>query len=174
MSAPTDRADPPMAEPGKRKPGGDVGGMQTSVDAGVADSLQRSSERADEPAVGRASTGDASGGGSGPRLDLGGRNAPGSAPGAADRNDRPASDDRAASNAISRGAAPNRGGAGATSNDDDEDEWRHEPIAPIDEGNPLKSLGKAVGDTVTGSGPDASTSTSRSTSTPKTTPTRSR
>jgi len=172
MSVPTDRGSPPMAEPGKRKPGSDVGGMQASADAGVADSLQRSSERADEPPVGRASTGDASGGGAGPRIDLGGKNAPGSAPGAADRKDRPASDDRAASNASSRGAAPNRGGAGATSNDDDEDEWRHEPIAPIDEGNPLKSLGQAVGDTVTGSGPDAATPTS--TSTPKTPPTRSR
>jgi hypothetical protein len=37
---------------------------------------------------------------------------------------------------------------------DDEDEWRHEPVAPVDESNPLRSLGKAVGDTVTGSGPD--------------------
>ena len=37
--------------------------------------------------------------------------------------------------------------------DDDEDEWRHEPIAPVDESNPLRSLGKAVGDTVTGSDP---------------------
>lgn len=37
--------------------------------------------------------------------------------------------------------------------DDDEDEWRHEPIAPVDETNPLRSLGKAVGDTVTGSDP---------------------
>ena len=35
--------------------------------------------------------------------------------------------------------------------EDDEDEWRHEPIAPVNEANPLRSLGKAVGDTVTGS-----------------------
>jgi len=47
-------------------------------------------------------------------------------------------------------AAPRGGAAGTTSNAADEDEWRHEPVAPVDEGNPLKSLGKAVGDTVTG------------------------
>ena len=40
--------------------------------------------------------------------------------------------------------------------DDDEDEWRHEPIAPVDERNPLKSLGKAVADTVTGGSETAS------------------
>jgi hypothetical protein len=39
---------------------------------------------------------------------------------------------------------------------DDEDEWRHEPVAPVDETNPLKSLGEAVGDVVTGSGKDTS------------------
>ena len=39
----------------------------------------------------------------------------------------------------------------ATHADDDEDEWRHPPVAPVDESNPLKSLGKAVSDTVTGS-----------------------
>jgi hypothetical protein len=55
-------------------------------------------------------------------------------------------------------AAPDRGAAGATSNDED-DEWRHEPIAPIDEGNPLRSLGNAVGDAVTGSGADSSAPT---------------
>ena len=33
---------------------------------------------------------------------------------------------------------------------DDEDEWRHEPLAPVDERNPLKSLGRAVADVATG------------------------
>ncbi|HZW73129.1 MAG TPA: hypothetical protein VFF43_06255 [Caldimonas sp.] len=33
--------------------------------------------------------------------------------------------------------------------DEDEDEWRHEPIAPVDERNPLKSLGRAVADVAT-------------------------
>ena len=41
--------------------------------------------------------------------------------------------------------------------EDDEDEWRHEPVAPVNEPNPLRSLGKAVGETVTGSDPDTST-----------------
>lgn len=45
--------------------------------------------------------------------------------------------------------------------DDDEDEWRHEPVAPVDEPNPLRSLGKAVGDTVTGSGADTPASPKR-------------
>jgi hypothetical protein len=40
--------------------------------------------------------------------------------------------------------------------DDDEDEWRHEPVAPVDERNPLKSLGRAVADVATGGSPDAS------------------
>ena len=39
--------------------------------------------------------------------------------------------------------------------EDDEDEWRHEPVAPVNEPNPLRSLGKAVGETVTGSDPAA-------------------
>ena len=37
--------------------------------------------------------------------------------------------------------------------DDEEEEWRHEPIAPVDQPNPLRSLGEAVGETVTGSKP---------------------
>ena len=41
--------------------------------------------------------------------------------------------------------------------EDDEDEWRHEPIAPVNEANPLRSLGKAVGETVTGSDPGTDT-----------------
>ena len=45
--------------------------------------------------------------------------------------------------------------AAKRNDDDDEDERRHAPVAPVDEQNPLKSLAKAVGDTVTGS--DAST-----------------
>ena len=40
--------------------------------------------------------------------------------------------------------------------DDDEDEWRHEPVAPVDERNPLKSLGHAVANVATGGSPDAS------------------
>ena len=159
MSAPRDRNDPPLAEPGKRPTGADVGGVAATPQSGVADWAQRSAERGEDPAIGRASTGDASGGASGPRIDLGGKDAPGTAPGAAARTDRPASDDRATAKP---GAPPRAEGteshAGARRNDDDdEDEWRHEPIAPVDESNPLRSLGKAVGDTVTGSGPNTPT-----------------
>jgi hypothetical protein len=112
MSAPINPADPPMAEPGKRPSGGDVGGALAAPDAGVADEIQRSTERAE------------AGAGTPPR----------SAPRAAGRG--------AVADASTRDA-------------DDEDEWRHPRVAPVDESNPLKSLGKAVGDTVTGSEIDA-------------------
>jgi len=155
MSAPVNPSDPPMAEPGKRPTGADVGGVSGSHPAGVADWAQRSTERGEEPATGRASTGDAAGAATGPRIDRGGQAAPGSAPGTSARSERPASEDRAtpprAGHAQSQGAGQR--GAARDPNDD-EDEWRHEPIAPIDESNPLRSLGQAVGDAVTGSGPE--------------------
>ena len=44
-------------------------------------------------------------------------------------------------------------GGAKRGDEDDEDEWRHEPIAPVDQPNPLRSLGEAVGETVTGSKP---------------------
>ena len=37
----------------------------------------------------------------------------------------------------------------ANADDDDEDQWRHEPVAPVDERNPLKSLGRAIADVAT-------------------------
>ena len=43
-----------------------------------------------------------------------------------------------------------RANAGAAK-DDEDDEWRHPPIAPVDEGNPLKSLGRAIADVATSS-----------------------
>ena len=155
MSAPNNPADPPMSEPGKRASGSDVGGVAAAPQTGVADWAQRSAERGEAPAIGRASTGDAAAA-TGPRIDRGGKDAPGSAPGASARPDRPASDDRATPLAGSRrgsatGAAPAEGRRNA---DEDEDEWRHEPIAPVDEPNPLRSLGKAVGETLTGSDQD--------------------
>jgi len=76
------------------------------------------------------------------------------APGSA--ADRPAADDRARTPA---GAAR---AAGRTAVDsDDEDEWRHEPVAPVDERNPLKSLGRAVADVATGGAEDTSQDTSK-------------
>jgi hypothetical protein len=50
----------------------------------------------------------------------------------------------------SKGSAGRRGYAG----DDEEEEWRHDPVAPVDETNPLKSFGKAVADTLTGPSQD--------------------
>jgi hypothetical protein len=120
MSAPSDSADPPMAEPGKRPSGADVGGPHATTTSGVADWAQRSTEQRDETS-------------------------------------RPASSESARGNAAAGGAAAQRGPKrGDAQTDDDEEEWRHEPVAPVDETNPLRSLGKAVGDAVTGSGPDAS------------------
>ena len=75
MNAPANPADPPMAEPGKRPTGADVGGVRRRADAGVADAMQRSSERADEPAIGRAD-GDAGGGGERARIDPAARPSP--------------------------------------------------------------------------------------------------
>ena len=62
---------------------------------------------------------------------------------------RPAADERASPPSQ---AAPRR--ANAQNDEDDEDEWQHEPVAPVDERNPLKSLGRAVADVATG-GSDA-------------------
>ena len=88
--------------------------------------------------------------------DLVGKAAPASAPGTSARSDRPASDDRATPpRSGQRGGATGAADA-APQRDDDEDEWRHEPVAPVDEPNPVRSLGKAVGETVTGSDPDTS------------------
>ncbi len=155
MTAPTHPDDPPMAEPGKRTSGSDVGGVRSTTQGGVADWAQRSTERSEEPATGRAATGDAAGGAADPRVDLGGKGAPGSAAGASARSERPPPEERATPRpAPMRPAGTGAGDAGARRNDkgdDDEDEWRHEPVAPVDEKNPLRSLGKAVGETLTGS-----------------------
>jgi hypothetical protein len=111
MTIPADPRDPPLAEPGKRPFGADVGGMRATAEPGVAEAAQRSSERGDRPAP--------------------------------DERPTPAADPK-------RGppSAPAR--AGSNADDGDEDEWRHEPVAPVDERNPLKSLGEAVADTLTG------------------------
>jgi hypothetical protein len=119
MNAPVNPTDPPMAEPGKRPTGGDVGGVIAAPQTGVADSAQRSKEKGGNPAPGRARGGDP-------------------APG------------RVGSGT----AAPE---ASAQREEDDEDDRRHEPVAPVDEPNPLRSLGKAVGETVTGSDPGTDT-----------------
>jgi len=140
-----------MAEPRPAREGADVGGMASTADAGLERATQRSMESADADPVGPASTGNASGGAEAPRTDLGGKEEPGSAGGARAPTRRPAADDRAAVVAgAAASASPRSPGGNRSGHDDDEDEWRHPPVAPVDEG-PLESLGKAVGDPLTGS-----------------------
>jgi hypothetical protein len=151
MSAPRNK-DP---LPASRDAGSDVGGILANADGGLADAAQRSMERADS-AMGRASTGDASGGAHDPRLDLGGTNEPGAADTPLSHAERPRSDDRATPRAdqSAGNATPARAGAPSArthTGDDDEDAWRHEEVAPVDEENPLKSFGRAVADTITNS-----------------------
>jgi hypothetical protein len=143
-----------MAEPRPAPEGADVGGMRSTADAGLGRATQRSTEHAEADPVGPASTGNASGGAAAPRLDLGGKAEPGSAPGTTDATRRPAADDRAAPAGAGAAGDERRGGGSpgrsSASSDDDEDEWRHEPRQPVDE-SPLKSFGKSIGETLTGS-----------------------
>jgi hypothetical protein len=149
--------DPPLAEPAAQQSGNEVGGMRASTDRGFGDATQRTMEHADGSALGRASTGDGSGGATDPRPDLGGKNEPGSADTASSHPERATSDDRATPQA---GAvhATRRGNVDAAGDDrdDDSDPWRHERVAPVDERNPLKSLGRAVADTLADGAEDAS------------------
>jgi hypothetical protein len=150
MSAPRDKTGRPLAEPASQQSGSEVGGMRATADRGIADSTQRSMEHADDSAIGRASTGDASGGARDPRLDLGGTNEPGAADTPLSHADRPPSDDRATPRAKAPRTDPRKTTrSNRTGDDDEDDEWRHEPIAPVDEKNPLESLGRAVADTLT-------------------------
>jgi hypothetical protein len=147
-----------MAEPRPAPEGADVGGMSSTADAGLGRATQRSTERAEADPLGPASTGNASGAAQSPRLDLGGKNEPGSAPGTTRPADRPAADDRAARDGSpgsrSRGQPGDSRGdrrtASAPTGEEDEDEWRHEPREPVDE-SPLESFGKSIGETLTGS-----------------------
>jgi len=148
-----------MAEPRPAPDGADVGGMHSTADAGLGRATQRSTEHAEADPLGPASTGDASGGAQTPRLDLGGKAEPGSAPGTTGPTGRPAADDRAVRDAgpgtpgnEQRGgpAGERRASASPRNEDEDEDEWRHEPREPVDE-SPLESFGKSIGETLTGS-----------------------
>lgn len=162
MNHPDDK-NRPMAEADKQRSGASVGGMAASADAGISDALQKKSERQDETSRGRAATGQGAGAGAEPRLDLGGKNEPGSAAGTSARSQRPASEDRASASTgksqAAESAKPSSPAAPAGSarptkgRDDEEDEWRHEPVAPNDE-NPLESLGRSVTEAITGSGGD--------------------
>ena len=122
----TDPADKPRTtpEPGQPAADGNLGGMLSTADRGLADALQSSSERGD----------------------LGGKNEPGSAPGAtgpagpaAAAEGRAQGTDRvrrgnAASSGTAAGRAPLPGA---------------DPAPPRDEG-PLESFGRAISEVVTG------------------------
>ncbi len=146
MSDPRDKSRPMAGKDGQR-PGADVGGIRETADAGLGDALERRAERRDEDPRGRAATGEGFGAATAPhpRVDLGGKSAPGSAGSTSGASERSASEDR---------ATPVRGEAGGAPTPDDEDEWRHEPVAPVDE-SPLKSLGRSVSEVVTGTLDDA-------------------
>ena len=144
MASTREQGRPPMAEPGRRDTGASTGGIARNADGGLADALQRSSERGDDDATGAATTGEGLSGGTEPRLDLGGKNEPGSASGAdvpigsagASATPRP---DRAQT--ASRPSPRHEGGGTATRN--------HADTEPPDEG-PLESLGRAIGEPLTG------------------------
>lgn len=166
MTLPRTPADPPMAEPGKRPSGADVGGMRATADGGLADATQRDTERRDENQTGRASVGDASGGAADPRVDLGGTPQPGASGDASGASDRPASETRASapsagtpsgggSRRMAGGTASSDASTAGAAFDDEEGQWRHPPVAPKDAKSPVESLGKAIGDVVTGSVDDA-------------------
>lgn len=146
MSQPHDDEAKPMTERSEVRSGAEIGGIRKTMAGGLADAFERKSERRDDPATGTASTGDAVGGAE--RLDLGGTNEPGSAPGGdapsadgsaaqrpatRDRSDRPAPPQGKPVPARDRTIAPNA----------------HNPNEPPDEG-PVESFGRAVSEVVTG------------------------
>jgi hypothetical protein len=168
----------PLAEPGRQRPGADVGGMAANAEGGLQDALQRRTERRDDDPTG-ATIGSASAGGLEPRLDLGGKAEPGSAAGA------PAPDRSGPGSPTARhaGVAAGTTGPGFGNGGDQGrragapgDAWRataspsrphasgadashrsdqgsgsvaHDPDEPPDEG-PLESLGRAVSEALTG------------------------
>ena len=141
------RSARPLSEPGRERPGADVGGIAANADGGLQDALQRRMQRRDDDPTG-ATIGSASAGGREPRLDLGGKAEPGSAAGAPapDQSASDAATPRSGGDASGRThpssgrtVAGNRG-AGSVA---------HDPDEPPDEG-PIESLGRAVSEVVKG------------------------
>ena len=145
----------PMVEPGPSR-GADVGGIASNADGGLRDALQRSSERGDDDAIGGATIGQGASAGSVPRLDLGGKSEPGSAPGApapsrrAPSEEAPA-DDRTEGSVENADGGRERSDAGRadTVAPDGAGTAGHDPDEPPDEG-PIESLGRSVSEVVTG------------------------
>ena len=98
------RSARPLSEPGRERPGADVGGIAANADGGLQDALQRRTERRDDDPTG-ATIGSASAGGREPRLDLGGKAEPGSAAGAPAPDRSSAGSPTAGHPAVAAGAA---------------------------------------------------------------------
>lgn len=145
MSTPREDAPKPMAERGAARTGAETGGIRETMAGGLGDALEREAERRDDPATGTASTGDAVGGAE--RLDLGGKDEPGSAPG----GDAPS----AAGSAVAHPAEPRSDRSAAQPVRSASESGRtvppnaHNPDEPPDE-SPIESFGRAVSEVVTG------------------------
>ena len=153
-SAPDQRR---MVEPGPKREGGDVGGVLSNADGGLRESLQRSTERGDDDTTGAATIGQGAGGGHEPRVDLGGKNEPGSSAGApapsrrAQSEETPSGDRSSGAMERDSGVA-GRGSAGRADTvapDGEAARSGHDPDEPPDEG-PIESLGRSVSEVVTG------------------------
>ena len=143
------RSARPLSEPGRERPGADVGGIAANADGGLQDALQRRTERRDDDPTG-ATIGSASAGGREPRLDLGGKAEPGSAAGApAPDRSSPGSPTAATprSGGDASGSAQPSSGRTASGNQR-AGTVAHDPDEPPDE-RPIESLGRAVSEVVT-------------------------
>ena len=125
-----------MAEPGTRQQGASVGGMASTADGGLQRASQRSTERGDEDPQGVATSGSAIPAGEGTaHADRGGKNAPGSAPGA-DRPSRRASGESLASDARNRAGDAEVGEVGAGAG-------RAGPKADVEQAMPRGPIGRS-------------------------------
>jgi hypothetical protein len=77
---------------------------------------------------------------------------PGKRQSGSDAGGMPAAADARAAAKTPPAARPG-GGAGKPGWEDDDEPWRHAPVAPKDE-NPLKSFGRSISETVTGPNED--------------------
>ncbi len=150
MNQPEDRDSAPSL-PGQPPSDDRLGGIASTADAGLSEHLQRSAERKDEPATGRASVGNAVGGA--PRSDLGGTNEPGGAHGGSGPDRRPVAGSSTPPSQDGDRQAP--GGRTAktagTSYASDVKPDADKQVGEAHNEGPLESLGRAVSEVVTGS-----------------------
>ena len=156
----TDSSDTPRPtpDPNRRPADAALGGIASTADGGLADALQRSTERGDDTATGLASTGNAAGGGQMPRTDLGGKNEPGSAPGGSGPAGAEAAQAGRPSSSAATGDAARQGGGGLSASTGSAQDAAASPApaarpaAGSDESAP-ESFGRAVAEVVTGTAP---------------------